>query len=493
MAKSKLMSSPIITAPIYLEPIQLLPETEAAKPYPKDALGKLLGGAVAAIASAVQVPDALAAQSVLTATALAAQPHANVVRLGQRIPVSIFGLTVGESGDRKTSADRLALYAHREYQQRLKKEHGRASREFHNLREVYQKAYAAILDKTKSSTPEAVAAELNKLNKPVEPQNPIILVDDPTIEGLQKSLLRGHPSQGFFSDEGGQFFGGYAGRPENLLKSISALSRLWDGAPITRTRAAEGESATRSGCRLSAHLMIQPIVAQEVLTNPILHGQGLLARFLIAWPPSLAGTRLYRNIDPTRDDRLIAFWQRMDALLATPLRLDAQNELSPPDLKLEPAALSAWIRYHDDVEKTLGRGGELHEIKPTAAKSAENALRIAGAMAVTEGLTSIPEEIIERAAMLSGWYLSEALRITYPVKLEPQILQAQQLLDWLTTKGWRSFDARRLQREGPSFIRKSCKHRDQLLGVLVEHHWLATTDGREFRFTSAATVLLQLS
>lgn len=480
------MNTSIVSAPIYLEPMELLPETESAKPYPRDALGKLLGGAVAAIASSTQVPDALAAQSVLAAAALAAQPLANVIRSGQRIPLSIFGLTVAESGDRKSTADRLALFAHREFQQRLKKEHGRSNREFRNLRDAYQRAHAAILDRTKGSTPEAVAAELNKLNEPAEPQNPVILVEDPTIEGLQKSLLRGYPSQGFFSDEGGQFFGGYAGRPDNLLKSISGLSRLWDGAPITRTRAAEGESATRSGCRLSAHLMIQPIVAQEVLTNPMLHGQGLLARFLIAWPPSLAGTRFYRDIDPKSDQRLIAFWQRMDALLTTPLELDAQNELSPPDLELENAALSAWVRYHDDIEKMLGRGGELHEIKPTAAKSAENALRIAGVMAVTEGLNSIPEEIIARAAILSRWYLSEALRIAYPIKVETELLQAQTLLDWLKAKSWKSFDARQLQREGPSFVRKCCKHRDQLLAILVEHHWLATTDGREFRFTSAA-------
>ncbi len=115
------MSASIVTAPMYLEPINLLPHIDAPKPYPSDALGELLGGAVAAIAGAVQVPDALAAQSVLTAAALATQPHANVVRLGQRIPVSIFGLTVAESGDRKTSADQLALSAHRAYQQKLKK------------------------------------------------------------------------------------------------------------------------------------------------------------------------------------------------------------------------------------------------------------------------------------------------------------------------------------------------------------------------------------
>ncbi|WP_338417802.1 DUF3987 domain-containing protein [Stutzerimonas balearica] len=79
-------------------PRPLLPRLEACAPYPVDALGEVLGDAANAIISAVQVPDALAAQSVLAAAAMAAQPHANVVRGGQEIPLSIFCLSVGDSG-----------------------------------------------------------------------------------------------------------------------------------------------------------------------------------------------------------------------------------------------------------------------------------------------------------------------------------------------------------------------------------------------------------
>ncbi|WP_262880232.1 YfjI family protein [Pseudomonas paralcaligenes] len=479
------MSTPIISRPKYVEPIPLLIEKEEDKPYPVDALGELLGGAVAAIASAVQVPDALAAQSILTAAAMASQPHANVLRAGQRIPLSLFGLTVAESGDRKSSADRLALHAHREHQQILKRRQKVAEKEFRNLRDAYQKAHSIVLDRTKHEKPEVVATELTKLNEPTEPKLPIILVEEPTIEGLQKSLLRGHSSQGFFSDEGGLFFGGHATKSENILKSFAGLSKLWDGAPITRTRAADGESATRSGCRLSAHLMIQPIVAQDILNNPILLGQGLLARFLISWPQSLAGTRLYQDIDATSDHRLINFWKRMSSLLETPAKHDENDELSAPDLKLEIPAQSAWIRYHDEIEKTLGRGGEMQEIKSTAAKSAENALRIAGVIAVTEGLSIITKEIMERAAILSRWYLNEAHRLAYPTKIEMRLLNAQQLLDWLTAKCWVSFDARRLQREGPMLVRKSSKQRDQLLAILVEHCFLSTTDGKEYHLAKS--------
>ncbi len=175
--------------------------------------------------------------------------------------------------------------------------------------------------------------------------------------------------------------------------------------------------------------MIQPIVATEVLSNPIMQGQGFLARFLIAWPESLAGTRFYRDADPSRDARLGRYWQRMARLLAQEPGKDENGELAPPMLVLEPAALAAWITEHDAIELQLGLGGDMQEIKPTAAKGAENLLRIAGVFAVVEGKPAICVELIERAAVLVRWYLTEALRLTNPSKIDAQLLQAQELLD----------------------------------------------------------------
>lgn len=480
------MTAPLIPAPTYPEPLPLLPEMEKSAPYPLPALGDLIGDAVQAIVDAVQVPDALAAQSVLSAAAMAAQAHGNVQRAGQQIPLSLFALTVAESGDRKSAADRLALQAHQQHQRELLEQYKVDAKAYRDQRDAYQKARANILDKAKGD-PESVANDLGKLLEPEAPPLPFILSEEPTLEGLQKSLLRGYPSQGLFSDEGGQFFGGHATKPENALKSVAGLSKLWDGAPISRTRASEGESSARYGCRLSAHLMIQPIVATEVLSNPIMQGQGFLARFLIAWPESLAGTRFYRDADPSRDARLGRYWQRMARLLAQEPGKDENGELAPPMLVLEPAALAAWITEHDAIELQLGLGGDMREIKPTAAKGAENLLRIAGIFAVVEGRERIGADLIDRAAVLVRWYLGEALRLTNPSKVDPQLLQAQRLLDWLLTNHWHSFDARTLQREGPPFIRKSAKQRDSILAVLVEHRWLHTVDGKTFNLAPSAT------
>ena len=475
------MSAPLVPAPSYAEPLPLLPDQEeVAAPYPLAALGDVLGEAALAIVEIVQVPAALAAQSILAAAAMAAQPHANVVRAGQPIPLSLFALTIAESGDRKTAADRLALRAHQQRQLTLLDSYREALKDYRNQKDAFQRVRGQTLEKTKDGV-QALATKLEALEEPQAPPLPYILAEEPTLEGLQKSFLYGQLSQGLFSDEGGQFFGGHAGRPENMLKSVSGLSSLWDGSPISRIRAADGESAHRVGCRLSVHLMIQPVVAHEVLTNPILQGQGFLARFLLAWPQSLAGTRFYRDLDPDHDSRMVRYWRCMAQLLALVPPQDERGGLAPKALPMDAPALQAWIAEHDRIEVQLGCDGDLQEIKATAAKGAENLLRIAGVMAVVEESGTISLALVERAAVLVEWYLAEALRVGHPIKVEARLLQAQRLLDWLRANNWQSFEMRELQRKGPRFARKSAQQLKELLGILIEHHHLLSADGRVLR------------
>lgn len=154
---------------------------------------------------------------------------------------------------------------------------------------------------------------------------------------------------------------------------------------------------------------------------------------------------------------------------------------------IEPAALDTWITEHDRIEAQLGSGGDLQEIKATAAKGAENLLRIAGVMAVVEERDTITPALIERAAVLVEWYLAEALRVGHPVKVEARLLHAQRLLDWLHANNWQRFEARELQRKGPRFARKSAAQLKELLGILLEHRLLLTDDGGVFILPPMAT------
>ena len=133
-----------------------------------------------------------------------------------------------------------------------------------------------------------------------------MLCDEPTLEGLEQLLERGQPSAGIFSDEGGRLIGGHAMNSDNALKTACGLSSLWDGKPLTRVRKGEG-SKILYGRRLAVHLMIQPVVLMQLLSNEMLMGQGLLSRCLFSAPLPLAGTRKYQEVDLSKDPIILSF------------------------------------------------------------------------------------------------------------------------------------------------------------------------------------------
>jgi len=92
-------------------PIPLNAYNKPKSDFPVDALGPTLSNAVKGIVDTVQCPMAVGATSVLGAASLATQGHADVVNpaTGQAKPISLYILTIAESGERKTSADTEAL------------------------------------------------------------------------------------------------------------------------------------------------------------------------------------------------------------------------------------------------------------------------------------------------------------------------------------------------------------------------------------------------
>ncbi|EQD64148.1 hypothetical protein B2A_02146, partial [mine drainage metagenome] len=87
----------------------LMPEasTTKASSYPVDALGPL-ADAARDLAAGAQVDSAMAGQSLLAGAALVLQSVANVSSLDGSIkPLSLYAMTIANSGDGKDSADRV--------------------------------------------------------------------------------------------------------------------------------------------------------------------------------------------------------------------------------------------------------------------------------------------------------------------------------------------------------------------------------------------------
>src|SRR5262249_7414356 len=150
---------------------------------------------------------------------------------------------------------------------------------------------------------------------PRAPFEPAIICDEPTFEGLTRLLAEGHGYAGVCSSEGGQFLGGYAMNADNKLKSAAHFSKLWDGAPIRRTRGGDG-SIVLAGRRGTMHLMVQPGVGDDFLRDRLLRDQGFHSRILLAAPESRMGQRFFKEPTEAEQQAYARYVQRLSGILS---------------------------------------------------------------------------------------------------------------------------------------------------------------------------------
>jgi hypothetical protein len=465
------------------EPLPLFPLVSPAERYPIEALG-CLAPAAAAIARKVQVPEAIAAQSVLAVASLAAQARADVLLpFGQTRPLSLYLVTVAASGDRKSSADNEARWPIWKREKALKQEHEEAYRHWF----VDCAAWTAEKKRIESDRKldlEGRKARLRELGpEPQRPLHPFLTAPDPTVEGLVKAWSLAPPALGIFTAEGGQFVGGHGMSSDHRLKTAATLSEIWDGHPLKRVRALDGVSVLH-GRRLSMHLLVQPDAANGFLSDSVLRDQGLLSRVLVSEPDSIAGTRLYRDTTPEDDAAIKAYGARILSLLEAdwPLAAGQVNELNPRVLPLSGEASAAWRVFHDHLEGQCGADQDLRQVRDFAAKAPEHAARIAGVLTIVGDpeATDIGLAAMAKALTLTDWYVAEAARLHQAVRRDPKLLRAQQLLEWMCSRGGPLFDFRDIVRLGPGPVRTKAAAEEALL-VLTAHGWIIEENARPRR------------
>jgi len=439
-------------------PQPLVREIPAGDVYPVEALGALRG-AVEAVQGMTQAPIAIPAQSALAVASLAVQGFANVQTLGGVRPLSLYALTIAQSGERKSACDAPLMAALREHERERSQAQREATESWMNTHAVWKVERDQILKETQKSKGEkrvAAQVDLEALGRePEAPPSADRTVSEPTFEGLTKLLAQGQPSLGLFSDEGGQFLGGHAMNNENRQKTLAAFNDLWQGNPIRRTRSGDGHS-TLFGRRLAVHLMVQPSVARIFMADPLAVDTGFLPRFLICEPQSTIGSRLQANT--TYDEMALNTFSRRMRLI------------------LEARALVA--AFADAVEQAQGAGGSLAHITGTASKVAEQACRIAGVLTLWRDLnaTDVPMSAMENGVALAKFYLSEASRLASAAVVSAEIDNAERLRRWLL-EGWPEPEVlvRDVVQLGPNALRETPKAR-AALGILEKHGWLVAME-----------------
>lgn len=455
-----------------IEPLPLHRELGEAKPYPFDALGSILGPAAQALQKVIKAPDAICAQSVLAAAALATQPYANVLIDGREMPLSLFFITIAESGDRKSATDRFALRSISDWQKMLTNSYREEVRKFYLQKESWEIRKREWM--RTNQDPTAIFDE----SLPPPPLRPLLLVEEPTYEGIVKYFAaEGQPSIGLFSDEGGRFFGGHAMKQENCMKTIAGLSSLWDGKPITRMRFGDGDMLMY-GRRLSVHLMVQEMIMTQLMGNSLFDLQGFLPRCLIAFPSSTAGKRMYVEEDLSTNINLEAYWKILNDLLNRPFPVDPppalQNELKPRSLTLSPQAKQTWIEFHNALDTETAEGKRWHVIRRFASKAAEHVLRLSGVLTLIEepDAVEIGLECLQRGICLIEYYLEERLRIQGFISINPDLSCAASLLKWFWNQGYSQIGLTTVYQYGPLPLGiRNAERARSIMAILTTHGW----------------------
>ena len=409
--------------------------------YPLDALGEVLGPAARSIAEKGQLAPAMAGQSLLGAAALLAQHHRNVATLAGIRPLSEYLLTIGESGDGKSTADSAALHPVRAWQR--------------------EQATAYRLEMARH---EEGRASKPKNEPPSEPPlAPWILAKDATVEGIRCGFQHGRASQGVFTAEAAALLAGYGMSKDNRQKTCATFSDLWDDGELSVSRSTTGR-VQLYGRRLSVHWLIQPDAARDTLNDPIMASMGFWPRFLIAWPEA-APPRIARPFEPDRCPAIGAAWARFSKLLQARIPDDCSTlpVIAFTDDARRDVLHPAFERFEQEAKRD---GGAFQTIRPFALRATEHVCRVAGILAVVDDKDSVDADAARRALQIV-LYSIETWRTLAGDREESEARAwALCLFDWLADHGGAASETAMLRRGPKRYALRSASRRDAAISVL---------------------------
>lgn len=426
-------------SPAWPEPQPLSAKVEQ-EDYPLDALPAIIRVAVEEVAGFVKAPLPMVVSSALGALSLACHAHVDVKR-AERLtgPTSLFLLTLGDSGERKSTCDGFFLKAIKDYQEQqaeaMKPEIERHEAELDAWTAEREGLLLKIKEAGKNQKPtsdlRAILAQLHH-RKPEAPRVPHLLLGDETPENLAWRLAKQWPSAGVISSEAGQILGAHGMGKDSVMRNLGLLNVLWDGGTHSVGRRTS-ESFTVKGARLTVALQIQEPTLRSFFdkSGALARGSGFLARFLVARPESTQGYRPFSDA-PANWPHLATFHRRLAEILNQPAPIGEDGALTPQMLALTPAAKAAWVAYHDAIEVELRSGGDLYDVRDVASKSADNAVRLAALFHVFEhDVGAVGPEAFEGASRIAAWHLNESRRFFGELALPAELADAVRLDAWL--------------------------------------------------------------
>ena len=188
--------------------------------------------------------------------------------------------------------------------------------------------------------------------------------------------------------------------------------------------------------------------------------------------------QLVRQARPAAETELAIkrYGARMLSALERPLPLRAGtiNELEPRTVVLTTTAAVRWRTFADYIERDIGPGGKLEEIRGLANKLPEHAARLAAVLALVDDADAgeVAVEYVDAGLRLVEHYATEALRLFGGARIPTELVLARRLLDWLL-RSWPepAVSLPDIYQFGPSAVRDKATAK-KLVDIIEDHGWL---------------------
>lgn len=420
-------------------------------PYPLHAFHLIGENAAREVRWHLKAPDALIGISILTAKAIACQGVADVeipipdAQLDvqdesteesennsplRRVPLSLNLISIAESGERKTSIDRVVarpIYVNDEilaetYETDLA-HHEVDLAIWQSIDRGLRRKLTKLAQSGESMDAVVAALQDHATKKPTRPRLRRVIRGDITKAAIAEALHGNGESIALMADEGDILLRGEA------LKHLSWLNSAWDGSSLPLDRA-DGRSLLARNPRVTTSLMVQPSAFRAYMERrgDEARGIGYFSRYLVGWPASTQGQRFISGHEGAWK-HLPVFHARMKELLEEYDRRVASGMPKRDVVRFSDEAKARWVALVNHTEQMIQVDGALHDVKDAASKANEITARVAGILHYFSGQPGdITVDTLERAIAIVGWHVYEFQMVMTSEHEVPQALKDAEAL-----------------------------------------------------------------
>lgn len=452
--------------------------------FPVDVFPSIIRNAIYEAEQHTQAPLSLIAASALGAISLACQNGIDVCRLNNlRSPVSLFLLTLAESGERKSTVDKVLMRPLYQLEEKWFEQYNQDLKAWLNGEVAFNIEKKALASKLKAdmcrnkdygATNERLKALLQ--TKPAEPVRYRLMLNDATPSAIKHYLCRDWRSVGIMSDEAGTIFNGHT------LNELPFINKMWDGSTYSVDRRNSPELLIHDA-RMTLSLMVQPAVFQKYIERKgdIAKGIGFFARCLICQPDSKQGYRQITN-PVISSEYLPVFHSRLIDIVNDSIAINGKGERL--SLRFSPQAEQEWISFYNKTESEMSELGYLSNMKDYASKMAENMARIAALLHYFEGYDGdVSIQAVEAAAQISGWYVGEYKRLFFKSQEFTLVdKESDELYSWIKNYCASTFPSHisktMILQYGPHRFRNKLKMNELLGTLFTQRKIMVTREGK---------------